>query len=260
MLRTDIDTNLVKETAIKALKSTADCIREGFRNRLFGEKLKGISDFQTSVDINVEKEIHRHLSDAFPDWGFLGEEKIHENKKSEYFWILDPICSTNNFVFGLPLFGATLGLLKQKEVILALIYLPIFDNLLWAIKGGGTFFNGKPVGVSKRKKLKDAMILYDNQFYKSDKMIQNLVRLHDKCFTMRITGSAAYDMFSVATGLAEARIFHKTKFYDFLPASLLIEESGGCVTNFKGQKVSISDTEVLASNGAVHSEILKIIS
>ena len=254
------DINLVKETAAEALRSTADYVKEGFENKRFGERLKGVSDFQTSVDISVEKEIHQQLSKAFPDWGFVGEENICENKKSEYSWILDPICSTNNFVFGLPLFGTALGLLKNKEVILSFVYLPVFDNLLWAIKGKGAYLNDKPAHVSGRKRLKEAMVLYDNQFYKSDRMLSNLIKLHDKCFTMRITGSAAYDMFSVATGLAEARIFHKTKHYDFFPASLLIEESGGRITNFKGQKVSLFDTEVLASNESVHEEILKIIA
>lgn len=254
------DINLVKEIATKTLRNAGNYIKGGFKSKLYEEKLKGFSDFQTSVDINVEKEIFRHLSESFPDWGFLGEENIHEKRMSEYFWVLDPVCSTNNFVFGLPLVGTALGLIRQDEVIAAFIYLPIFDDLLWAIKGSGTFLNNKSVKVSKRARLKDSMILYDNQFYKSDKMIPNLIKLSDKCFTMRITGSAAYDMFCVATGLAEARIFHKTKYYDFFPASLLIEESGGCVTTFRGEKASLYDTEILASNGLIHDEILQIVN
>jgi len=252
--------DLVKKKATQALKGTADFIKNRFEGKIFEERLKGFSDYQTNVDIEVEKQIHRDLSATFPDWGFLGEEDIYENTKSQYVWILDPICSTNNFVFGLPLFGTALGLMKENDIILSFIYLPLFDNLLWAMKGSGAFLNDKPICVSKRNNLKDALVLYDNQFYKSDKMITNLIKLSDKCFTMRITGSAAYDMFSVAIGVAEARIFHKTKYYDFFQASLLIEESGGCITNFKGEKVTISDTEVLASNGYVHNDILKIIN
>lgn len=256
-----LDLKVVKNIVTDLLKSTSNNIRKAFyKDIAYKERLKGVNDFQTFVDINVEEVIFQKLSDAFPEWGFMGEEYIKENETHEYLWILDPICSTNNFVFGIPLFGTALGLLRNGEVIFAIIYLPIFNDLLWAIKDEGTFLNDRQIGVSKREKLKEAMILYDNQFYKSEKMLPNLLKLSDKCFTMRITGSAAYDMFSVASGLADARIFHKTKCYDFFPASLLIEESGGRITNFDGKKVSINDVEVLASNGAIHNEILEIIN
>lgn len=255
-----VNLDSVKDIATEALLSAADRAKKGFfKDTIVHKQLKGYCDYRTSVDVAVEESVHKQLSKSFPEWGFLGEENIKERDKNKYLWILDPLCSTNNFVFGLPLFGCTLGLLKDGEVVLALIYLPVFDDLLYATKGGGTFLNNKSVHVSDRKRLKDSMILYDNQFHKTDKMISTLSKLSDKCFTIRITGSAAYDMFSIATGIAEGRIFHKTKFYDFLPASLLVEESGGRVTNFRGEKVSIYDYEVLVSNGAVHDELLKII-
>jgi len=251
-----VDLDAVKERVVEILRESASSLRREFQEKEYERRLKGVSDYQTSADTGLEIEISGRLAALYPEWGFSGEEGTEKAGTGEYRWLLDPICSSNNFVFGLPLFGTSLGLLRGEEVVLAVIYLPVLNRIIGAVKGKGSSLDGRPARVSRRDSLGEALLLYDNQFYRSERMLPNLVKLSSKCFTMRITGSAAYDMFLVAAGRADARIFHHTKIYDFLPASLLVEESGGKVTDFQGEPVGPGTTAVVASNGLIHEELL----
>jgi len=247
----------IKEVAIEAAKEAGKILVDGFKNS--GYRLKKERDYVTDADMASEKKIIEIIKKNFPDHSILGEENGLEDNKSEYLWIIDPLCSTNNFVFGLPLFGLAIALTFKKKTIFGLIYLPLLDKMVWAEKDKGAFLNDKKMGVSIRNKLSGAIVLYDNQFQKSEIMLPNFNLLVKPTFTLRILGSAAADLCFISEGLADARIFNNTKVCDFAAGALIIEEAGGRVTNFKGEPWSLEDKKIIASNGLIHDELLNII-
>lgn len=104
---------------------------------------KGKNDWVTSVDVEVEKLIKRDLQNNFPEYGFNGEESKRIKGKSKLEWIVDPIDSTDNFIHQLAHFSTVIALTRDDQPILGVIYEPLSDNLFYARKGEGTFFNNK---------------------------------------------------------------------------------------------------------------------
>lgn len=246
------------EVAVEAIKSAGGLLRKNFCN-IKSFSYKSQKDFITRIDLDSERMILKVIKENYPRHNFISEESVPKDNNSSYTWIIDPLCSTNNFVFGLNLYGISIAVLYDKEPLLGVIYLPELDYLLTAEKGKGAFLNNKKIHVSLRKKIDDALVLYDNQFYRDKRMYKNLLRIINKSLTVRILGSAAHDLSLVAIGRADVRIFHKTKPCDFIAGGLIIEEAGGKVTNFKGERFSLDDSSVVASNGMFHNKILEVL-
>ncbi len=221
--------------------------------------LKSNKDFTTQSDLNSEKEIIKILKRRCPGYNILSEESGWVSRGSAYTWLIDPLCSSNNFTFGLIMYGLSIALLREGAPLMGVIYLPELDFLFTAEKGKGACLNGKRIRVSKRDRLANALFLYDNQFHKEKNMHKNFRRLSDRSFTLRITGSAAFDLCLLAMGSADARIFNRTKPCDFMAGGLIVEEAGGAVTNFQGKRFSLRDSSIVASNGIIHHKILSIL-
>ena len=246
------------EDAIRAITKAGKLLKEDFYTMEFAV-LKSRKDFITKFDLESEELILKIIKKSFPEHNIISEESGFEDNGSDYTWIIDPLCSTNNFVYGLFLYGIAIALVFKSKPLLGTIYIPELDYLLTAEKGKGAFLNNKRLYVSTRKKLEEALILYDNQFYRDKRMYTNLLKIINKALTVRILGSAAFDLSLVALGKADARIFHKTKPCDFVAGALIIEEAGGKVTNFSGKKWSLKDTSIVASNGRIHNQILQVL-
>lgn len=174
--------------------------------------------------------------------------------------MIDPIDGTHNFVYGLADYGISIAGVRENRFIVGLIYLPETNDCFFAYQNKGAYLNGKKVRVSSRDKLEQSMIAYDNQFHNHPLMLKNFKPVIDSCFTIRILGSAVVALCKVAEGILDARIFHKPKLVDFAARTLIVEEAGGSVTDFNGEKVTLNSTSVVASNGRIHQSLLSVLS
>jgi len=249
----------MKQTMIKAIKTAGEVVNK-HRKNVKEISMKSYKDFVTNVDLESEKTIVGLIREKFPDHIIHSEEMGTEEKKSEYMWIIDPLDGTHNYMFNIPFFGISIALARNKEIIMGAIYLPAFDELFFAEKGKGAFLNGKPIKAASQENLIESLILYDNQFHKHEDMLPNYVKIVDKAFTTRIMGSAVCDLCSVARGYANARIFHKPKLCDFAAGALIVEEAGGKATDFWGNPWNIETKNLIASNGKIHDELLKLLN
>ena len=121
---------------------------------------KSIGDFVTNADIKAEKIIIEELEKARPSYSIISEENgIKKNKDEDNTWIIDPIDGTVNFLHGIPHFAISIGLRSENEIISGLIFDPIKDELFYAEKNNGAFFNNQRIRVSKKMILKNACLL-----------------------------------------------------------------------------------------------------
>jgi len=210
----------------------------------------------TNVDIESERLIIPMIKKNFPQHRFLSEELGRVSGRKDYVWIIDPLDGTHNYAYGQPAFGLSIALAHMKEVILGVINLPFYGELFYAEKGNGAYLNGELIHPSNVNKLSEAYILYDPQLHKRDDMFDNVSKLYPKCFTLRIIGCAVVDACSVASGRAEARIWHKTKTVDVAAGTLIVKEAGGEATDFNGNPYTLGSTEVIVSNAKIHDELV----
>ncbi len=126
--------------------------------RDFGEveklqvSIKGPSNFVTNADKKAEKIIIEELSKSRKKFSILSEE-IGEIKNSDInnVWIIDPIDGTTNFLHGVPHFAISIALKSSNEIISGLIFDPIKNEMFYAEKNNGAYFNNKRMKVSKKK-------------------------------------------------------------------------------------------------------------
>jgi len=246
--------------AISAARKAGKITLKYFRKKMIVHE-KEARELVTNVDIASEKAIIETIRKTFPSHIIISEELGESVGRGEYVWIIDPLDGTHNYVHGQPTYGISIAVARDSDVIIGVIYLPFYDELFYAVKGCGAFTNnGEKISVSSIDDLRNAYILYDPQLHKRFDMFDNLQKLYNKCFTIRIIGSAVYDSCSVACGRAEARIWHKTKTVDVAAGTLLVREAGGKATDFKGRPYKIGMTEVIVSNGKIHDKLVQILS
>lgn len=245
-------------TMREAVYSANEAIKE-IKGKGLLKRQKSPKEYVTSCDIASENMIIGVLKDHYPESSIYSEE-IGEMKGDEkLLWVIDPIDGSHNLIHNLPFYAISICAFRKGEAIAGMIYIPAFNQCYFAMKGKGAFCNDKEIVVSETENLYDAMIAYDNQFYKCEDMIKNLPLIEKKCFTVRMFGSAAVDICKVSDGSFEARIFHKTKFFDFSPGLVIVKEAGGEITDFNGNKPVKDTQKVLVSNGRIHEQILRIL-
>ena len=222
-----------------------------------GEKqarLKGRSNLVTEADLLSERTILGTLRQEFPSLGFLSEESEAVPSESPYTWVVDPVDGSNNFTFGVPFFSISLALLHQEEVLLGVTYDPVRRELFRAEKGKGAFLGEKPLRVSSRSSLVEALVAYDMGYdpEQGAEMLKVVSRLWPNVFSFRVLGSGALALAYVAAGRVDLYLHRRLYPWDILAGRLLVEEAGGLATDWEGRPVTRKTHQVVAGNPALH--------
>ncbi len=238
--------------------------------RDFGEienlqvSIKGPSDFVSSADKKVEKTLIRELEKARPDYSFLSEEigKI-DKKNKNYKWIIDPIDGTLNFLHGIPHFAISVALEKEKEIVCGAIYDPIKDELFFAEKNQGAFLNNQKIRVSKRKTIKDCMLLTGGPSSKSNNKqisLQEYEKISNTITSpLRKMGSAALDMAYIAAGRADGFFQRNLNYWDVAAGLIIVREAGGIISDFSGTKEFVEKKNIIATNSYINKDLVNLL-
>jgi myo-inositol-1(or 4)-monophosphatase len=205
---------------------------------------KGPTDFVTNSDLKTEKIIIEELKKARPDYSILSEEiGVENNKDNKNIWVIDPIDGTINFMHGIPHFAISIALKSNNEIVSGLIFDPIKNELFYAEKNSGAFFNNQRIRVSKKNKIDDCL------FATGGKMKNELDLPYRK------SGCAALDMAYVAAGRYDGFFQNELNLWDIAAGILLIKEAGGIINEIN--LFNIKNIKVIASSTDINSNLLK---
>jgi histidinol-phosphatase len=250
--------NFSKElvVAIDASDAAAKLIRSYFKGNFIVDIKEDMTPV-TEVDIKAENTIKEIIMNAFPDYGFYGEETCRENKNSEYTWLVDPIDGTKGFVRGYPFFSTQIALMHHDEIILGVSNAPIFDEIIFAEKGKGAWMNNKQIHISNTKDIVSSTISTGNlKTIAQSENWKNLGKIVSKADRIRGYGDF-YHYHLLASGKIDVVIESDVNILDIAALSLIIEESGGVFTDFQGKRSNLDTTSVIASNPILYSSIKK---
>ena len=250
--------NFSKElvVAIDASDAAAKLIRSYFKGNFIVDIKEDMTPV-TEVDIKAENTIKEIIMNAFPDYGFYGEETSRENKNSEYTWLVDPIDGTKGFVRGYPFFSTQIALMHHDEIILGVSNAPIFDEIIFAEKGKGAWMNNKQIHISNTKDIVSSTISTGNlKTIAQSENWKNLGKIVSKADRIRGYGDF-YHYHLLASGKIDVVIESDVNILDVAALSLIIEESGGVFTDFQGNRSNLDTTSVIASNPILYSSIKK---
>lgn len=223
---------------------------------------KEINSLVSYVDQEAERKLVKGLSAILPNSSFITEEKTTEEVEADYIWIIDPLDGTNNFLNGIPHFAISIALCSRESIVLAVVVDVMRNDFYTAIKGQGSYLNGHRLGVSSTHKISDALLatgfLYSNDYdNKHIMMILSHIMLHSR--GVRRFGAAALDLAYVAAGRFTAYYENSLHIWDVAAGNLLVEEAGGQVSDWSGGKGYLDGSEVLASNGHLHQDLMHIL-
>ena len=205
---------------------------------------KGPLDFVTNSDLKVEKIIIEELKKARPNYSFISEENgIENNKDKNNTWIIDPIDGTVNFLHGIPHFAISIALKSYDEIVSGLIFDPIKNEMFFAEKDNGSYFNNQRIKVSKKNEFNDCL------FVTGGKIKQ------EPDFSYRKSGCAALDMAYVAAGRYDGYFQNNLNLWDIAAGIVLVQEAGGVISEID---LSINkNIKIIASSSSINSKLLK---
>ncbi|MEW6218972.1 MAG: inositol monophosphatase family protein [Thermodesulfobacteriota bacterium] len=223
---------------------------------------KGVIDLVTEADLAAEAIIVAGIRQAFPEHGIISEEQAPAGSTAGHFWLVDPLDGTVNFAHHFPWFCVSVAYGWQGKIRAGVVFHPILDELFWAEEGRGACLGERPLRVSGETRLQGSLVAtgfpYDVH-EAADAAIRPLAAVLPHVQGVRRAGAAALDLAQVAAGRFEAFFEIKLKPWDTAAGMLLVAEAGGVCTDFAGRPFDPFSTEILASNGLVHPDLLRLL-
>jgi myo-inositol-1(or 4)-monophosphatase len=248
--------------AVKAARQAGNIIsRYADRVDTLTVESKQMNDFVTEVDRAAEQIIIQTIQQAYPNHAILAEES-GESGNSEYVWIIDPLDGTTNFVHGFPQFAVSIALQHKKELVQAVIYDPMRNELFTASKGNGAQLDDRRIRVTPIKTLTGALLGTGFPFRQQehlDTYLKTFKALFTDTAGIRRPGSAALDLAYVAAGRLDGFWEIGLSPWDMAAGALLITEAGGQVGDFSTGDRFLETGNIIAGNTTLFNEIYRAI-
>ena len=215
------------------------------------------------ADRKVHDSIYETLQKTFPNQQFLSVfSKNRSFVTNGALWIIDPIVGLGNFGHGNPHYALSIALNIDNITNIGIIYNPAHDELFTCIIGQGAHLNDNLIKVSNTCNLKNALLSTRFPYDLSKENPSTLKIYHN--MTLKTEGvlnhaSATLDIAYVAAGRIDGFWAKGINPWDLTAAALLVKEAGGRVTTLSGSDYFTKSTEILATNGAIHNEMTKLL-
>jgi len=226
---------------------------------------KGPADFVSTADFGAQKIIRRELQKVRPDFAFLMEEggtPAACNPGQERF-VIDPLDGTDNYLHGIPHWAISIAVEKDGDIIAALVFDPVKDEMYHAEKGAGAYMNNRRLRVSGRARTEECIIgtviptIKRSKFKPGFQTQMEKVSSHFGCINRM--GSAALDLAYVASGRFDGFWAEDLKPWDIAAGLLIVHEAGGLSSRFDGKSPPLFSGEVISGNPSIHKSLQSIL-
>tara|TARA_B100000686_G_scaffold36783_1_gene38251 strand:- start:5222 stop:5932 length:711 start_codon:yes stop_codon:yes gene_type:complete len=205
---------------------------------------KGPKDFVTKTDIRVEKILIEELEKNRKNYSFITEETgVINNSDKDNVWIIDPIDGTTNFLHGIPHFAISIALKSQDVIRQGIIFDPIKNEMFYAEKDNGSFFNNQRIRVSKKNNLEECLFATNHTGAKNSNL------------NLRYTGCASLDLSYVGAGRLDGFFQNNINIWDIAAGIIIVEEAGGKVNDFN--KFEINNIDIKAASTNIYSKMIE---
>ena len=255
MVSRESEDAIILETALGAARAAGTLLAQQF-GRPQSSSSKPDASIVSEADILSERAIRELVRARFPDHSFLGEEDGRVDRNSRFEWIVDPLDGTKNFLRGVPLFAVEIAVLRDGLPYIGVSYLPMMDELLWAVRGGGAHSNGGQLRVSTTCDMGASYVSFGNVNH-----FDRASRLHGLLCLVRLASQSrgigdAWSFHLLARGSIDIFVDARTALWDIAALTVIVEEAGGTVTDLQGQPITSQSTSVVATNSFLHPAVL----
>jgi myo-inositol-1(or 4)-monophosphatase len=250
--------------AIQTARDAGRLLAERF-GRTLRVTNKSELDLVTESDLASERLIIDRIKTYHPRHAILAEESGASgptDQEGEWRWIIDPLDGTTNYAHGYPCFCVSIGLEHKGRMEVGVVYDPMRDELFTAERGQGASLNGRGIHVSPVDTLAGALLCtgFPYDVRERSEFARHFGNFIMNAQAVRRDGAAALDLAYVACGRFDGFWEEGLKPWDVAAGSLLVEEAGGRVSKYDGSPLSIYAPPILASNGLLHDEMMRVLS
>ena len=253
---------MLKTTLIKAALDAGKLIKAFTAGSFAIQSKDSVNNLVTEADHASEKLIISIIRESFPDHYILTEETGAHPTDSQYKWIIDPIDGTVNFANGIPICCVSIGIEKDGEMLMGAVYNPFIEEFFFAEKDKGAFLNDQQIHVSKKNVLMESCLVtgFPYKYPESGALMETYGSFIKAGVPVRRLGSAAIDLCWVACGRFDGYYEYSLNAWDSAAGFLIVEEAGGKVTDFKGNRYSPYQEKIIATNGQIHDQLVNWIN
>jgi myo-inositol-1(or 4)-monophosphatase len=243
---------------IDIARETGEFIRQERRSfRPEDIETKGVHNYVSYVDKKAEGILVEKLGHLLPQAGFIAEEGTGKKNDGGFNWVIDPLDGTTNFIHGLPPFSVSIGLIKDREPVLGVVYEINLDECFYSWEGAPAFLNGSKIKVSGSKSVSDALIATGfpyTEFKRMDQFLASFEYFMKNSHGLRRLGSAAVDLAYVACGRFDGFFEFGLSPWDVAAGAFIVRQAGGSISDFSGGDGYLFGGELIASNPAIFDE------
>ncbi len=185
-------------------------------------------DIKLRLDKDTQALITAELRASYPEYAVLGEEGSADGDAA-YEWVIDPIDGTVNYFYGIPIFCVSVALRSNGCFVLGCVYDPMQDECFCALAGAQATCNGRPIHVSARSRMADAVVFIGHGRHdgSGELGIRRFAHVSAQVRKIRILGSAALALCYIAAGRFDAYVEGRIHLWDFAAARVILEAAGG---------------------------------
>jgi len=223
---------------------------------------KSRNDFVTEVDKHAEMAIIDTLHNSYPNHAFLAEESGQQGD-SPYIWIIDPLDGTTNYLHGFPQYAVSIALQHKGELVQAVVYDPLRQELFTASRGEGAMLNNRRIRVSKQKHLEGALLGTGFPFKEQERLdeyLESFKTLFPMTAGIRRAGAASLDLAYVACGRLDGFWEFGLKPWDMAAGALLIKEAGGMISDICGNENYLETGNIVTATPEIFNIMTKKIN
>lgn len=242
------------------LELSGDILKKKFNQSLL-INIKNDKSFVTEVDTEIENIFREKVKKEFPSHGIIGEEFGEYNNNSDLKWIIDPLDGTHSFISGKPLFGTLISLTEKNNVCLGVIDIPVLNERWIGSRSTKVLKNGKVCDyVTENKEIEECIISSTSPLMFNDKIFEEVRKIY-RLAKLPIFGTDCYGYGLLLSGKIDLIIEANLKPWDYMAQICLIEEIGGLITDWNGNKLGLkSDGKVIASRSKkAHKQIINFL-
>lgn len=253
------------DIAIRAAREAADIINQASRNiENVNVQTKALHDYVTDADKAAERAVIDILSHYCPVHAILSEEAgLVGQTNSEFVWVVDPIDGTTNFIHGFPQYAVSIALKRGNDVLEAVVYDPLKDEMFTATRGEGARLNNRRIRVSGRTSFGASLIGTGFPFRGGDDFegyARVFTSVAKQTSGIRRAGAASLDLAYVACGRLDGFWESGLKPWDIAAGSLLVLEARGLVTDFEGEDHYLDTGSIVAGTPKIFGTLFPIVT
>lgn len=256
-----MDWDKIIRVGIAAAYKSAEVLRLKF-GRIPHARKKGVIDLVTEADTASEENIRQVIHTAFPGHSILAEECGRDTRDEAFVWIVDPLDGTTNFAHQIDWYAISIAFSVDGTVKVGVVLNPVTGELFTAKAGDGARCNNHPIQVSAIDAMTDSLLATGfpyNIRETLEPVTTRLTRCLNAAQGIRRFGSAALDLCYIASGRMEGFWEEYLKPWDTAAGMLIAREAGALVTDFSGHASPLLTREILATNGRIHQEMLRLL-